>query len=361
MTSFPELAGRRDSLIDLFAKARVDALLVSSPANVRYLSGFTGSNALLVVCPKRSWILTDPRYTIQVSLESDCKPKIVNRSLFLGLPAVVKRLGIRHLGYESACLSMTIYKSVREKLPRMVKLKAADGLVEELRMVKSASEIAAIRHSVNLNSRAFAAAMKRLKPGWSERRLAAELDYQMRRHGAEKTAFDTIVAAGPRTALPHARPTDEPVRLRRLILIDMGAQAAGYTSDMTRMACIGDPGRRWRALHAAVLEAQLAAIGAVREGAAAAHVDRAARSVLKSHKVDTYFVHSTGHGLGLDIHEPPRLARKEKTLLRAGMVITIEPGIYLEGRGGIRIEDTVLVTRTGCEILTPTPKEMLVL
>jgi len=361
MSSYTELAERRARLVSRFDKARVDALLVSSPVNIRYLSGFTGSSALLVVAARRSVILTDPRYTLRVVQESDCKAKIVPGSPFARLSPIAKQLGIRRLGYEASRLTMASYRTVRENLPRTVRLKPADGMVEDLRLIKCKSEIAAIRQSVELNSKAFTAAMNRLRPGWTERRLASELDGQMLRLGAEKPAFDTIVASGPRTALPHARPSDTPIREGKLILVDMGAQVGGFMSDMTRMASMGDPGRRWRRLHEAVKEAQLAGIDAVREGVTAAHVDRATRRVLKSHKVETYFVHSTGHGLGLEIHEPPRLARKERTLLRAGMVITIEPGIYLEGRGGIRIEDTVLVTKAGCEILTPTPKEMLVL
>jgi Xaa-Pro aminopeptidase len=183
----------------------------------------------------------------------------------------------------------------------------------------------------------------------------------MRRLGAEKPSFETIVASGARSALPHAHPTGARLKLGQLLLIDMGAFVDGYASDMTRMLFLGRPGARVKRLYRAVLEAQLAAIDAVRPGVTTSHVDRQARHVLKKFGLDRAFVHSTGHGLGLEIHELPRIGRKDKTLLAAGMAITIEPGAYLEGFGGVRIEDTVVVTAGGCEVLTPTSKELRVL
>jgi Xaa-Pro aminopeptidase len=227
--------------------------------------------------------------------------------------------------------------------------------------VKSADEIALIRASVNTNSQAFARTLKRIRPGVLESDVAAELEYQMRRLGAEKPSFETIVASGRRSALPHAQPSRLPLAPNQLVLIDVGASRCGYASDMTRMLFFGKPGAKIRRMYNAVLASQLAAISAVREGVTAALVDRKARQSLKAEALDKAFVHSTGHGLGLEIHEPPRLGKKDKTRLVAGMVITIEPGVYIEGTGGIRIEDTVLVTRTGCEVLTPTPKELLLL
>jgi Xaa-Pro aminopeptidase len=199
--------------------------------------------------------------------------------------------------------------------------------------------------------------------------IAAELEFQMKTLGCEKPAFDTIVAAGERSALPHAHPTARRIEENELLLIDMGATLDGYTSDMTRMAYTGAPPKRVRDLYRAVLEAQLAGLNAVRPGIAVYKVDAAARDVLKRHKLDKEFVHSTGHGLGLEIHEAPKIGKKDKTkkgqagknqaVLRAGMVITIEPGVYIQGFGGVRIEDTALVTERGCEVLTPTSKEFV--
>jgi len=187
--------------------------------------------------------------------------------------------------------------------------------------------------------------------------LAAEIDYRMRKLGAEKPAFETIVAAGARSALPHAQPSDKIIGPNELLLIDMGATLAGYASDMTRSVFLGRAGSRIKRIYEAVLEAQLAALDAVRPGVTAGHVDRQARQALKRRRLDNAFVHSTGHGLGLEIHEPPRLGKNDKTRLQEGMAITIEPGAYLEGFGGVRIEDTAVVTKNGCEILTPTSKE----
>jgi Xaa-Pro aminopeptidase len=227
-------------------------------------------------------------------------------------------------------------------------------------MVKSDDELALIEASVKTNSRAMDAALRRLKAGMKEAELAAEIDYQMRKLGAEKPSFDTIVASGVRSALPHAHPTREAIG-QGVLLIDMGAFQRGYASDMTRTFFLGEPSRQMANIYKAVLEAQLAAIDAVRPGVKASAVDRAAREVLKAHGLDKAFMHSTGHGLGLEIHEPPRLGKKEGTKLETGMAITIEPGAYVEGLGGVRIEDTLVVTASGSRILTATPKELRVL
>jgi Xaa-Pro aminopeptidase len=338
----------------------VDALLITALPNVRYLSGFTGSNAALLLTERDATLFTDPRYTFQAGQECDCRIAITKNHL---LPAVVATLGrrkLRRLGIEKDRMSFHAYDFLREKLPLGSGLVPLAATVETLRMVKSDEEIARIRRSVITNSNAFAAAMKKLTPRMSENDLAAELDFEMRRQGAEGSAFETIVASGPRSALPHARPTRNSIEPDRLLLIDMGATQEGYASDMTRTVFVGSAKPVWKRRYRAVLEAQLAAIAAIRPGVAAGKPDREARKVLAAHGLDKEFTHSTGHGLGLEIHEPPRIGKKEKTTLRAGMVITVEPGIYLKGQGGIRIEDTVLVTETGCEVLTPTTKDLTV-
>ena len=228
-------------------------------------------------------------------------------------------------------------------------------------MVKSPAEVELIRRSVATNSEAFSRTIGSIRPGVTESSVAAELDYRMRQLGAEGSAFETIVAAGSHSALPHARPGSRKIGNDELLLIDMGSCQNGYMSDMTRVLYLGRPGRRIRSLYRAVLEAQSAALDAVRAGVKTSEVDRAARQALKSAGLDKQFVHSTGHGLGLEIHEPPRVGRRDKTKLCAGMVITIEPGAYIRDFGGVRIEDTVLVTEKGCEILTPTSKELMLL
>jgi Xaa-Pro aminopeptidase len=345
-----------------FSALKVNALVVSGLPNIRYLSGFTGSNALLLVMPDSKTLFTDPRYTIQAEQECDCDVRIVKgHALHIAAAKLIQSKRLKKIGFEKARLEYEGYQLLEEHLPLGASLKPLAGVVEKLRMIKTPAEIDQIRRSVQTNSSAFDRTLKRIKPGLSESDLAAELEYQMRRLGAEKPAFETIVAAGAHSALPHARPTQQALAINELLLIDMGSCQDGYTSDMTRTLFLGTPNKRTRSMYQAVLDAQLAAISAVRPGVTAQQVDRRARQVLTSHGLGKEFVHSTGHGLGLEIHEPPRLGKSDKTRLAPGMAITIEPGAYIEGFGGVRIEDTVVVTDTGCEVLTPTSKEMMLL
>jgi Xaa-Pro aminopeptidase len=349
----------REPAVD-FAALKIDALLVSGRENVRYLAGFTGSNGVVLIARGEPLFFTDPRYTIQSSREVSTKIRVVPRgSLIAAVAAEAGRRRLKRIGFERAHLSYEQFTFLEEHLPSSARLVPVGTLIEQQRMVKSAEELDRIRRSVITNSKAFATVTRKIRPGIREAEIAAELEYQMRRLGAEKPAFETIVASGTRTALPHAHPTAKKLQIDELVLIDMGASQDGYASDMTRVLHLGPAPARVRRMYRAVLDAQLAAIDAVRDGIPAERVDRAARRALAGHKLDRAFTHSTGHGLGLEIHEPPRLGKKDKTILKAGMAITIEPGAYIEDFGGIRIEDTVVVTPGGCEILTPTPKELI--
>jgi len=349
---------RRRRAASLLEEPQLDALLIGSLTNVRYLTGFTGSNAsLLLYRDGRAKLFTDPRYRLQAKEQVNCGVRIAKGPLTKAVLSEIKRLGVKAVGFEQDRVTAAEFELLKKDLPARAELKPVTGLIEKLRMVKDAGEVALIRKSVSINSLALEAALKRLKTGMTEADLAAEIDYRSRRLGAEGPSFETIVAAGPRSALPHARPGAARIEAG-MLLIDMGAFHRGYASDMTRMVSLGKADAKFKDTYRAVLEAQLAAIDAVKAGAKTTAVDRAARETLKAHGLDRAFVHSTGHGLGLEIHEPPRIGRRDKTKLEAGMAITIEPGVYLEGWGGIRIEDTVLVTANGCEILTPTPKEM---
>jgi Xaa-Pro aminopeptidase len=345
-----------------FDELKIDALLVSAPPNIRYLSGFTGDNGLLLVTRDSQTLFTDPRFTLQAAQECNCEVQTVTRtSLDQAALQNIRKKRLKRVGFEASRISYEVHQRIAQSLPRGVRLKPVGPVVDRLRMVKSPEEIARIRRSVLTNSEAFERAVRSIRPEARESAIAAELEYQMRRVGAEKPAFETIVAAGERSALPHARPTARQLANDELLLIDMGACQDGYMSDMTRVLFLGRPSRRVRSMYNAVLKAQLAAIDAVRPGVTAVYVDRAARRVLDQEGLGKHFVHSTGHGLGLEIHEGPRLGRRDKTKLEAGMTVTIEPGAYIRNFGGIRIEDTVLVTKTGCEILTPTSKELRLL
>jgi len=345
-----------------FRELKIDALLVSGLPNIRYLSGFTGDHALLLVTPDSQTLFTDPRFTIQAAEECNCAVKIVSKGpLDRVVLDTVRRKRLKRIGFEAARMQFDMYQRMHEALPLGVSLRPVGGIIDKLRMIKSADEIARIRRSVLTNSQAFETTLRAIRPGVSESAIAAELEYQMRKLGAERPAFETIVAIGPRSALPHAQPTERTLGRDELLLIDMGSCQSGYMSDMTRVAFLGTPSRRVKAMYRAVLTAQQAATDAVRPGITAGQVDRAARKVLEAEGLGKEFVHSTGHGLGLEIHESPRLGKRDKTKLEAGMVITIEPGAYIRDFGGIRIEDTVLVTPQGHEVLTPTSKELTLL
>jgi Xaa-Pro aminopeptidase len=345
-----------------FGELKIDALLVSAPPNVRYLSGFTGDNGLLLLTPDSQTLFTDPRFTIQAAEECTCQVKIVTKTpLDQGALQTIAKRRIKRVGFEASRMLYDVHQRLEKSLSRGVTLKPIGPVVDRLRMLKSDDEIARIRRSVLTNSEAFERATRSIRPGARESSIAADLEYQMRKLGAEKPAFETIVAIGSRSALPHAQPTARKLANDELLLIDMGACQDGYMSDMTRVLFLGTPSRRVRGMYNAVLKEQLAAIDAVRPGVTAAHVDRAARRVLDAEGLGKEFVHSTGHGLGLEIHEGPRVGRRDKTKLEPGMAITIEPGAYIRDFGGIRIEDTVLVTKNGCEVLTPTSKELRLL
>ncbi len=339
------------------SELKVDALLVSSPANLRYLTDYAGSNGLLLITGQEEHFFTDPRYGAEASRKISCRVHVSKTALIPAAAALIKRKKLKKIGFESAWLRFEEYSRLKDQMPLGFSLVPVGRVMEQLRMIKSPGEIEKIRRSVQANSEAYSRVLNRIKVGVREQDVAAELEFQMRMLGAEKPAFETIVATGERSASPHSQPTARRLGENELLLIDMGASVDGYASDMTRVAYAGAPSKPVRDLYRAVLDAQLTAVNAVRPGVLASKVDAAARGVLKRHKLDRQFLHSTGHGLGLEIHEPPRVGKKDQTRLQAGMVITIEPGVYIDGLGGVRIEDTVLVTARGCEVLTPTSRE----
>ncbi len=347
-------------LLDASDETRVEAFLTIALPNVRYLTGFTGSNGAVLITRTRAVLFTDPRYKTQSAQEADCDIRVAKGLLAKQVAALAKRLKLKSLGFEFNRLSFEDHQQLEELL-KDVRLHPVHGLIEQLRMVKSADEVESIRASVKLNSAALEQAISRFKPGMTELDLAAEIDYRMRLLGAEGTSFDTLVASGKRTALPHAHPTGNPIEAHELLLIDMGALVGGYASDMTRCYVVGKASAKIRRIYNAVLDAQLAGLALLKPGVTCAKLDQAVRNVLRGYGLEQLFVHSTGHGLGLEIHERPRIGRKEAVRFEPGMTVTIEPGVYEEGVGGVRIEDTVVVTERGCEVLTPTTKELVIL
>jgi len=344
-------------LTALLQSQKLDAIVITTKVNIRYYSGFSGSNCLLVVDAKGATLFTDPRYTLQAQQESSYPVKIATGSLLKAAGQLLRRRKARRIGIEDTRISHLFYSGLAE----FGKLVPLGKEIETPRYVKSAEEIGKIRASVKLNSDALARGLKRFRVGMKESDLAAEIEYQMRKLGASGPAFDTIVAGGAHSALPHAQPRPVPIERGGYLLIDMGACRNGYMSDMTRTFGVGEMPQRAKDIYEAVLEAHLAAIDAVKPGRLAGQIHAAAVKVLRKQGLDKFFIHSTGHGLGLEIHEAPRLGRNDKTPLVAGMAITIEPGVYVEGFGGVRIEDTVLVTATGVETLTQSPKAWTIL
>lgn len=348
---------RLKKLQSALAAERVDSFLVFAAANLRYLTGFTGSNGLLVVQERAAVFFTDGRYTTQAGQEVTNARVVVPKKGMLEAALKLAARGARRVGFESSIGYQTFARLAKQLGVR--RLRPLNGVVEKLRVVKEGREIAAIRASVELNSRVFEEILPLVKEGVMEKDLAAEVEYRMRRQGAEKASFDTIVASGPRTALPHAQPSDRRLKANEFVLFDLGAILNGYSSDMTRTVFLGRAGAKARRLYGTVLEAQRQAREAVREGVTGAAVDRAARRHINKQGWGRYFSHSTGHGVGLEIHEMPRLAAGDRSPLPAGAVVTIEPGVYLPGFGGVRIEDMVVVRDSGAELLTPTPHEFL--
>lgn len=316
---------------------------------------------MLLVSEEESMLFTDPRYEVQAARETSVAATVVRGPLAAAVASHAAARRLRRIGFEQSRLGYEEWRALGGALGAKVRLIATGQLVETQRMVKSEAEIELIRKSMQIASAAFESVLKGIKAGVTELDVAAELDYRMRLAGAEGASFETIVAAGERSAMPHARPSANQLKGNQLILIDMGAMYAGYASDMTRVAYMGSPPSKIRAMYRAVLEAQLAAIDAVKPGATAGAIDRRARGVLKRHGLEEAFVHSTGHGLGLEIHERPRLGNGEQTRLRQAMAVTVEPGVYFSGLCGIRIEDTVIVRKNGCEVLTPASKRFTVI
>ena len=361
---------RQNKLQEQLAASRLDALLISHLPNIRYLCGFTGSAGFLLVAESGSIFFSDARYTGQAHEEVKGAKIVISRKA--ALTAAGEWIKAHHkkkrskawtLGIEPEHYTLAEKKRLADFLPSSIRLRNAPTLVERARMVKDNDELALIRAAVKLGATLFDRALKVLRAGVKETEVAAEMEYAARQAGAEAMSFPTIIASGARSALPHGRAASQSIVPGGFVVCDFGVILAGYCSDQTRTvwmsAASGASEKQARRAYEPVKEAQAAAIAAVRAGVSSAEVDAAARKVLRRAGLGRYFTHSTGHGVGLEIHEPPRIAAGQKETLKTGMVITIEPGIYFPGKWGVRIEDMVAVNESGCEVLTPTPKDFL--
>jgi Xaa-Pro aminopeptidase len=357
-----DVADRPVRLQSRLDAAGCDALLVTNMTNIRYLTGFTGSAALLLVTPRGLVFVTDGRYrdqaagqlagagvtaAVEIGRTSD-----EQRAILTGAAAGVPRLGL-----EADAVTWAQQRRYASEWFAGAELVATEGLVEDLRLVKDAGEVARIAAACALADAALAAVRHRLGEGATEAEVALELEWQMRRLGAEGPSFDTIVASGTNGAMPHHRAGDRRITEGDLVVVDFGALVDGYHSDMTRTFMVGEPSDTQRRMYDAVHAAQSAGVAAVRSGVEARGVDEACRAVLRDAGWEEAFLHGTGHGVGLDIHEAPRVSATAAGSLADGHVVTVEPGVYLPEHGGVRIEDTVVVTAGGCRTLTLAPKE----
>jgi len=347
----------------------LEAMVITHPADVRWLSGFTGSNAAVALVGGRGRLFTDGRYTTQAKEEvQGLAVTIATKPVAQEACAWLEKAGAGSCGFDSAVTSVAALETMKTAISGKMRrgfFRAAPGIVARLREIKDDAEIDAMRRAALLGCRVYEEMLSVIEAGMTEIEVAAELEYRARKAGAEAMSFDTIVASGIRGGLPHGIATGKRLARGEMVTLDFGVILGGYCSDMTRTVYL-NRSVRFSPLEAeqkrafdAVLEAQIAAVSSVRSGISCADVDEAARGVLRSAGFEKEFSHSTGHGVGLEIHESPRVGAKQAQNLEPGMVITIEPGVYLAGKYGIRIEDTVLVKETGCEVLTPSVKSWI--
>ncbi len=338
---------------------QVDGIIFSSMCNIRYLTGFTGSDGVFIIGPDNIRLLVDGRYTFQATAEVFQIPVIQYSNKIDGIKQAAKELKLERIGFEAAIISVEMFEALKQKC----KESNFVPLVEELRMLrafKDRYEISLMKKAAAIASEALTALANDLRPGWTESETALELELKARRAGAEQVAFETIVASGENGARPHARPSNRKITYGDFVVIDFGVKYHGYCSDETCTLAIGELTGAQKNAYRAVLQAHDDAIAIIKAGITAADVDRHVRKVFGK-KYNRNFVHGTGHGVGLEVHEAPRLAPKSTDVLNTGMVVTIEPGLYYPGEWGIRIEDTVLVKKNGCEIFTKMNKRMIVI
>ncbi len=347
---------RLRAITDALDSLGIDGMLVSSLQNVRYLSGFSGSSACLLVTREKKLFFTDFRYQEQarketsgfdILIEKEERPRLITKT--------AHAIGVRVLGFESA-VSYSFYRSL---LKKGFKIKAVTNLVEDLRRTKDRRELDLIGMAVERAEKAFIEVRPSIRKGASELRIASILEDRLKKNGCGTLPFDIIVASGANASMPHARPTENKIKAGDLVVIDWGGEAGGYFSDMTRTLLVKGPDiSRKKEIYETVLLANREAIRSVRDGMHARLIDKTARDIIMKAGYDDFFGHGTGHGVGLDVHELPRISRLGRETVRSGMVFTIEPGIYLPGLGGVRIEDMVVAGRKGCSVLTSLPKEL---
>ena len=360
----PDYSKRRDRLLRGLRSQGAKNLLITSPYNVSYLTGFTGEDSFLWITPKEVVLLSDARYEEQIQSEVKDVELLIRAPSTTIIDAAANALAVRdqaEIWVEAASTSVAQWERLGSRLPNKA-LASCSGAVERLREIKDAYELNAIQDSIRIAERAFKATTELLEPEMSEKQIADELEFAMRRLGAESAAFKIIVGVGERSALPHGRPSNKPLRDSSFVLIDWGAKKNGYLSDLTRIVLTdkppaNKPSAKLEKMYRAVLQAQMNAIAAIKPGVLMSQIDAVARKALEKAGLEKRFTHGLGHSFGLEIHESVRLGKGQERPLEAGMVVTVEPGVYIPGFGGVRIEDDVLVTDSGNQVLTSLAKQ----
>ncbi|MCE5323225.1 Xaa-Pro peptidase family protein [bacterium] len=351
------LAGIRNQM----SAKNLEVMLITNMQNIFYLSGFTGSTAAMVITADKSYILVDPRYSIQA--RSECKDSEVRDytriAAVVAAASLIKELNAKSVGYEADNLVISSFGKLRRALGPGIKSRSTTGMVEKIRRIKDPDELALIRHACSIVDTTFEKIIQEIRPGMTENEIALFIDTNMRKLGAEHEGFSTIAAAGPNSACPHHSPTDAMLKTGQFLKMDYGAQYMRYNSDITRTIFFGKPTAKHREVYQTVLDAQMKAIESIAPGKNCRDIDAVAREYIASKGYGDNFGHGLGHSLGIDVHEEPRFSPTCDVVLEPGMVMTVEPGIYIEGWAGVRIEDDVLVTDTGCEVLTSANKELI--
>jgi Xaa-Pro aminopeptidase len=350
---------RINKLRRVMLKNDLPTLIVTSSPNIYYLSGFTGSNATLFITEKENFLLTDFRYLEQAEKEAPAF-KILKADREVGKKISELSSSLTRIGIEEEEVSWAQYKKWEKEFAG-VRLVEASKLLGQLREIKDREEIEIIRQAVEITDRAFKQILNRIKLGVEEREISLELEFFLRREGASAASFEYIVASGFRGALPHGVASEKKIKNGELLTMDFGAKYQGYCSDLTRTVSIGKPTLKQKEVYNLVLEAQLAALEAIKPGLKGKEIDRVARDIISKAGYGEYFGHGLGHSVGLEIHESPFLNTREEKVLEPGMIVTVEPGIYIPGWGGVRIEDMVLVTNSGAEVLTQASKEFIII
>ncbi|MBI3753035.1 MAG: aminopeptidase P family protein [Deltaproteobacteria bacterium] len=352
----PRLKKIQDNLSSL----KIDALLITTPENIRYLSGFTGSSGVIIITEHQSIFLTDSRYAAQSKDEvSGFKIKTYKKQIE-EVASLINKLKHKRIGFEAKGLTYETYRKLKSLLRNKKLIPVSNG-IDKIRSTKDTEELKVIKKAIHLSSIGFDTAMNCITPGALERDVAFAAEMAMRKNGAQGLSFDIIVASGKRAAFPHGKASQKKIRRSEMVIVDLGAQYNGYHSDETCTFVVGKPDKRQKKVYHAVKDAHDKAIEAVSPGVKASYIDSVARDFIQHAGYGKYFGHGTGHGVGLQVHERPTISPYNDEILEEGMVFTIEPGIYIPDWGGVRIEDMVLVTRDGCEVLTEVSKEMKVL